>query len=124
MPRKKQQHPYTPFGDKLRSERERIRKYKDIKDFAKASGIGEAMMYKYEEGLTFPPIDNFIKICKTLNKPPEYMLSPLLDMNTKDRKILEIIDRVKIVCRIENNRNKLNGYLVALEQEMKEEKKG
>ena len=119
----KKKYKYVDFGNHLRKiNRE---KFKDINVFSKSVDIPSSTLYDYEIGRIFPPIEKFIRICKTLNKSPEYMLSTLLDMGVKDKKILEIIERVKNVCQIEGHVNKLDGYLSALEQGIeRKEKRG
>jgi len=113
----KKERKYKDFGDLLR--RLRRENFGDIDSFAKTlTGISKYDLYEYEGGRVFPPIDKFINICKKLNKSPEYMLSPLLDIKIKDKDILELTERLKIVCQDSRNIDKLNGYLSSLEQEL------
>jgi transcriptional regulator with XRE-family HTH domain len=82
----KKQYKYSGFGKHLK----KVRKlnYSDIKEFSKITGIPLKLMYEYERGRTFPPIEKFITICKVLDKSPTYMLTPLLDMNQYERDLL------------------------------------
>jgi len=82
----KKVYKYKDFGDHLK--RARKMKYGDVKSFSKASGITLKLLYEYESGRVFPPIEKFIIICKTLDKSPTYMLSPLLDMNDQEKELI------------------------------------
>ncbi len=84
MGRKK--YKYSDFGIHLK--RSRKLKYNDLKEFSRATGISLKLLYEYESGRTFPPIERFITICKELDKSPTYMLTPLLDMNRYERELL------------------------------------
>jgi len=81
-------HKYVEFGRLLRKSRKI--KYGEIKNFSKATGIPEHLLYQYEIGRSFPPIENFITICKYLEKSPTYMLLPYLDLSNDEKEIISI----------------------------------
>ena len=49
-----------------------------------------------EIGRTFPPIDNFIAICKALNKSPTYFLAPYLELSKDENEILFLFEGLNI----------------------------
>ena len=81
-------HKYVDFGNLLRKVRKI--KYGDIKSFSRATKIPEHLLYQYEIGRSFPPIENFITICKYLDKTPTYMLSPYLELSEDEKEIIYI----------------------------------
>jgi transcriptional regulator with XRE-family HTH domain len=81
---------YADFGKLLRKWRKI--KYGDIKSFSKVTGISEPLLYQYEIGRNFPPIENFITICKYLEKSPSYMLSPFIELNHQEQELLTIYE--------------------------------
>jgi hypothetical protein len=82
----KKSYKYSNFGKHLKKVRKL--KFSDIKDLSKTSDIPLKLLYEYESGRIFPPIERFITICKVLDKSPTYMLTPLLDMNHYERELV------------------------------------
>jgi len=84
---------YTQFGDWLRKIRKEHEKYNDIDALSAATGIESKMLYMYEQGRHLPPLSKFIKICKTLNKTPSFVLQPLLDIpNPEEKDLIDFFD--------------------------------
>jgi transcriptional regulator with XRE-family HTH domain len=81
---------YAEFGRHLRNTRKM--KYDDIKDFCNKTGIPPKIMYNYESGRTFPPIEKFIKICQCLDRSATYMLSPVLKLSDVGQEILILFE--------------------------------
>jgi len=92
-PQKK--HPYIKLGERIKEVRESIEQYKNINNFSKATDIKKGNLYNYEQGKTLPPIDKFLRICKSLNKTPSFLLLPLLKLKTPDKELVEIWDMLK-----------------------------
>lgn len=92
---KKENQYYKKFGKKLRETRENNPYFKDMKNLSIATGIKDHALYKYEEGINFPTLEKFIKICKTLDKSPSYMLSPYLDLKPEGEEFLNIFAKMK-----------------------------
>jgi len=84
---------YAAFGKLVRKWRKL--KYGDMKAFSKASGIPEPLLYQYEIGRTFPPIENFITICNCLKKLPTYMLSPFLELRQSEQKLIKLYEETE-----------------------------
>ncbi len=85
---------YADFGKLLRKWR-KIR-YGDIKAFSKITGIPESLLYQYEIGRNFPPIENFITICQHLDKSPTYMLSPFFELNHQEIKLVTLYEEADL----------------------------
>ncbi|MFW6138193.1 MAG: helix-turn-helix domain-containing protein [Spirochaetota bacterium] len=97
MMAKNKDYKYRDFGRRLRKL---IRiKYGDVKQFSIATNINVKDIYDYENGRTFPPINKFITMCKALDKTPSYMLAPLMDLNSEDRRLLDIFDQIKEISK-------------------------
>ena len=90
----KKGYKYAEFGKILRETRKM--NYDDIKSFSRALDIQVSLIYDYEMGRVFPPIDKFIKICNVLNKSPVYLLSPYLKLSESEKEILHIFERIDI----------------------------
>ena len=110
----KKAYKYSVFGERLRNIREK--KYPDIATFAKTINIKKGNLYNYELGRIFPPINNFIKICKLLDKSPDYFLLPMIDLKQEDEELIDIINRIKYVWENEGNRERLKEYIGILEK--------
>ena len=93
MPRPTKDYKYVSLGKRLKDEI--VKKYRDIKTFSSICGIPAQTLSTYVVGRSFPPVDNFIKICKALDKTPSYILAPLLDLSLKDKEFLEIFAKMK-----------------------------
>ena len=89
-----EEHKYSEFVKILRKTRKI--KYSEIKVFSKAVKIPKSLLYQYEIGRTFPPIENFIKICNCLNKSLTYLLSPNLKLSKSEQEILHIFEGIEI----------------------------
>jgi hypothetical protein len=82
---------YKDFGFHL--EKEIKNQYSDIKNFCKSAHIPYQTLNTYLIGRSFPPIKTFIKICKTLEKTPSYMLKPFLEIQKpEERDLLDFFD--------------------------------
>ena len=108
MGKKKEEFPYKKFGERLRETRLLIYAYKEMNKFAEATEIDEQMLYKYEQGRHFPSLDNFIKICKVLDKSPSYMLNPYLGLTQKDEEILRFCNTIRPMFEDEDTKRLLN----------------
>ena len=84
---------YAAFGKLVRKWRKL--KYGDMKSFSKVTGIPEPLLYQYEIGRTFPPIENFITICNCLHKLPTYMLSPFLELHQSEQKLIKLYEETE-----------------------------
>ena len=81
---------YADFGQHLKATRKL--KYDDIKEFCEETGIPLKMMYDYESGRTFPPIERFVKICQCLDRSATYMLSPILKLSSIEQDIMVLFE--------------------------------
>lgn len=117
----KKPYKYSAFGERLRNIREK--KYPDINTFAKVINIKKENIYNYELGRIFPPINNFIKICKALDKSPDYFLLTMINLKKEDEELMEIINRIKYVWENEGNRERLKEYIGILEHRLNNKNK-
>ena len=82
-------------GRRLKEVRQKDPKYTSMTEFARATGIKDATLYKYERGQALPPLDNFIQICKVLNRPPGYLLFPIFNPPEDDDLIDDLVLKLR-----------------------------
>lgn len=80
------------FGKALRHLRYTKFRWRSMEEFEKATGINRALMYKYEKGTAFPPIDTFIKLCEIFGKSPDYFLTRFFQRPPVNPRYLELVD--------------------------------
>lgn len=108
----------------------KIREKRNINQLKIAMDIGitQESISKYETGNAFPSKEILIKLADYLNCSIDYLLNRTDNPNInkdkiskEDEKIENLIFRYKSLS--DENKNKLEGCLLALEQEEKEQKK-
>jgi transcriptional regulator with XRE-family HTH domain len=93
LAKEKKEYPYSDFGKRIKKCREE--KNMDMKTYAEITKIKESSLYKYEQGKIFPPIENFMRICKALDVTPSYLLLPLLKLDPPDEDLINIWKKIK-----------------------------
>lgn len=108
----------------------KIREKRNINQLKIAMDIGitQESISKYETGNAFPSKEILIKLADYLNCSIDYLLNRTDNPNINKDKISKEDERIEnLIFRYKNlsdeNKNKLEGCLLALEQEEKEPKK-
>lgn len=108
----------------------KIREKRNINQLKIAMNIGitQESISKYETGNAFPSKEILIKLADYFNCSIDYLLNRTDNPNMNKEKISKEDERIEnLIFRYKNlsdeNKNKLEGCLLALEQEEKEPKK-
>jgi transcriptional regulator with XRE-family HTH domain len=119
LDKEKKGYPYSEFGKRIKKCREEINM--DMETYSTITKINKASLYKYEQGKIFPPIDNFLKICKALDVTPSYLLLPLLELEPTDQDLVILWKRIKELRKNQEGWNLVKSMIMCIEIYLREQ---